>query len=174
MNPDSEQQALAAAVRSLRASPQREAEEHLSNESLLAYHGGVLAADEAEGLREHLARCPDCARRGLDLASFARPEQAEIEPPAQAEVLDWGRTREALAQEGFFDDSRAARPKPGGRRFFAFFLLAISAVRLAPDLALKGRVSGPNPPVEFLSQTNYRLFCSKTGRKTTPNRPVYM
>lgn len=49
--------------------------DHLSIETLDAYHRGALNANEAAGIRRHLVLCRECSETLLDLAQFLEESQ---------------------------------------------------------------------------------------------------
>lgn len=80
----------------------RELRDHPAPERLAAYRAGELSAEEAEGVRDHLALCPECAQLLLDLVAFEEHEPAE-EPAGLASgdvEAAWQRLRPKLEREG--------------------------------------------------------------------------
>ncbi len=132
---------------------------HPSSDLLLAYHGRELVEVEAEALREHLALCPECAQRALDLASLSgrAARDGDAESPAVAPMARpleaaeaWEDTRRALAAEGLFHASHAAPPEAESRfsrsslfgprlAYAAAAVLLLTSVGLSLRLADAGR-----------------------------------
>ncbi len=76
---------LAATVRALNAEARRGSQSHPDSDEILAYFERELSTGAAESLRDHLAVCPDCARRALDLAALSQPDLfLEQDPPARS------------------------------------------------------------------------------------------
>ncbi|MCP4655829.1 MAG: zf-HC2 domain-containing protein [bacterium] len=102
---------LRACVRALTADARRTLEAHPSTDALLRYHERALGPEEAEAVRDHLALCPECARRGLDLAGFLQtePDVGDEDLSADAGPPDWHTTRQALVREGLLEEPRSAR-----------------------------------------------------------------
>ena len=110
---DHEAQQLAA-VRALSAEARRDLETHPSSDEILDYHRQALSAGPAESLRDHLAICPDCARRALDLAALSQPELflEDGEPPAETAAAQWRAVRDRLDQEGLLTAGAARSGEP--------------------------------------------------------------
>jgi anti-sigma factor ChrR (cupin superfamily) len=53
----------------------KQKDDHLSMETLDAYHRGALNANEAAGIRRHLVLCRECSETLLDLAQFLEQSQ---------------------------------------------------------------------------------------------------
>lgn len=84
------------AARKLYATLESGTGEHPSTEVLVAYHEGVLADDEADGLREHLAGCATCARRLLEYDRFGEEETEDETAADRAKGQDWAAIRKKL------------------------------------------------------------------------------
>lgn len=76
---------IADVIRALRDEDEISPDSHLSIERLLSYHRGTAAADEAERIEAHFARCRSCTERSMELAQFLEPEEELDESPAAAE-----------------------------------------------------------------------------------------
>lgn len=95
-------------VRVLSARQRPAEEEHPSADMLAAYHAGDLPAATAEPLRDHLARCAECADLLLELEGFPELETAGKgpRPEPDAEVAaQWRAMQQRLRRE--------AEPRPG-------------------------------------------------------------
>lgn len=128
MRPDKEDAKLSRVIRAWAVETRQGLDAHPENEILLAYYDGELGAAEAESLRDHLAWCPDCSQRGLDLETFSQLNLVEDDGlAAQATELAWAATHQALEEseqpselhEAYRSVTRAWRPlfyslwKPG-------------------------------------------------------------
>lgn len=85
---------LDQAIRRMAADDRRSPTGHPDPEELLAYHERQLREAAAENVRDHLARCPECARVVLDFEAFP-----DLEPPDEEHRLtpaDVERERRAL------------------------------------------------------------------------------
>lgn len=99
---------LRACVRALTADARRAPEAHPSADELVRYHERTLGPEEADGVRDHLALCPECARRGLDLAGFLAAELGDEDLADHAGPPDWDAMRQVLVREGLLDARRSA------------------------------------------------------------------
>lgn len=117
---------LAPPIRALAAEARHGLASHPSTDELVAYHRQALAAEVAEALRDHLALCPDCARRGLDLAAFVEPCQ----------------TTPARPEPGFLAALDAQLARLFGSLRFAY---GLAALFLITTLALAWRGGGGGP-----------------------------
>lgn len=117
---------LAAAIRSSTAGGRQAPGSHPANDEIVAYHRRELAEDAAEALRDHLARCADCARRGLDLAALVEPgclgdEVAAAGTTADTDAADaadgtWQELQRELRREGLLGEPPLpAAADPGAR-----------------------------------------------------------
>ncbi len=110
-NPD-RSDPVRAAVRSWSAEARAGEDAHPTSDVLLAYHDLELAEVEAEGVREHLASCAECAQRALDLASLSAQALAEGDAERSEKADEaWQSTRRALAVEGLLRSSGGAPAK---------------------------------------------------------------
>lgn len=69
---------LAQAIRRMATEDRRTLPGHLDPEELLAYHERRLPEEAVERVRDHLARCPECAGVVLDFEAFP-----DLEPPGE-------------------------------------------------------------------------------------------
>ncbi len=79
------QTSIEAALRAVAERQRRELGAHLETDELVAYHEGTLPEESAERARDHLALCPECAGRLLDLDAFYDASPAGT-PEAAAEA----------------------------------------------------------------------------------------
>lgn len=91
-----EEPVLHASIRALAAESRRGLAPHPSPDELLDYQAGDLSPQQREGIQDHLALCPECARAVLDLSRFPDVEPARQEDRlADADVAaEWRRFRE--------------------------------------------------------------------------------
>jgi len=110
-NVDHDNGDLRVCLRALSADARRTLEAHPSTEELVRYHERTLDPEQAEGVREHLALCPECAQRGLDLAGFVQVGQAVVDDDlcAAARPPEWAATRQALVRKGLLAQRGARR-----------------------------------------------------------------
>jgi hypothetical protein len=84
----------------LRAHFQRERDtidRHPSPEQIVAYHERRLPPGEAEGVREHLAACPDCTAQLLELAALLDAPGAPVSDLSRTDLdAAWQRQRARL------------------------------------------------------------------------------
>lgn len=92
------QVSIEAALRAVAERQRRELGPHLETDELVAYHEAMLPEEPAERVRDHLALCPECAGRLLDLDAFhaASPDGT---PDAEAEAA-WRELAPRLGEEG--------------------------------------------------------------------------
>ncbi len=152
---DAEDRALAPSIRALTAEARRALDRHPATDELVAYHRKELSEAAAEALRGHLTLCPDCARRGLDLAAFVEPASLGEETAPAAE--GWTALREELRDEGVLAENPgflATLATPWtelaqlfGSLRFAYGLAALFLVTTLtlPWLVAERRVGGPRP-----------------------------
>ena len=169
---DPEDVELVAAVQAASAAARRRERDHPSTDELLAYYEGTLSAAAKEALRDHLAVCPPCAERALDVAALASPEDDEDDDSSVDQGGDgWPGLRDKLEEAGLLADAKEAdaaetpaaggvSPLPGvSRTRFAslgwayamaalFFLTSLAlGVLLARDLQTV--VGGTSPKAGF-------------------------
>ncbi len=102
---------LLAAVRSWSAEARAGEAAHPTSDVLLAYHERELGGTEAEGVREHLAVCAECAQRALDLEPLSRRALADGAAEGSATAAEaWQSTRRAFASEGLLGAADAPPP----------------------------------------------------------------
>lgn len=138
--PASDDPKITTAVREWSAQYRRDVSAHLSTDRLMAYHDRELDEDETASVREHLALCPDCARRGLETAAFALPEQAgePSELAAGDTGSDWGALRGALRREGLLPESSTSRPasrRPPSGEIFGTLMAQLGRLIRSPRFA---------------------------------------
>jgi len=121
-----------------------------------AYVLGGLEPEEAAEVREHLARCPECAREHADLAELPAkldlieaPEEALQRPAPEIEeaLLD----RHARERRARRVAAEAARPRRrplfgGGGRLAGVLAGAVAAVAIAVVVLAGGGSNPVNPP----------------------------
>ncbi|MEM7354747.1 MAG: hypothetical protein AAF657_28320 [Acidobacteriota bacterium] len=101
--------ALATAVRELGEAANLDRLDHPSADELLAYHEDGLSSSAIEALQEHLAVCPECAQKALDLALLSAGD--DDESPTEPGDDGWSGLREDLAQEGLLGGSETLGAK---------------------------------------------------------------
>lgn len=124
----SEKPDLDQAIRRMAAQERRALTGHPDPEELLAYHERQLPEASAEGIRDHLARCPECARVVLDFEAFP-----DLEPPGEEHRLasaDVERERRAL------EARIEARSRPVWQRHQVLLPLAATLLLAAVGLGL--------------------------------------
>lgn len=104
--------------------------EHPASEYLFEYQEGLLTAEEASEIQNHLALCSDCARMVLELAGSVEPEFREVEAPLSEERMAalWPGLRQRLSNP---PQPKAAR----WRRSFERVALPLAASLLVATLA---------------------------------------
>lgn len=139
---------------------------HPDTETWVAYHGGELPQAQAEGLRDHLTVCPECADLLLDLDAFPQLEP-RIGEDENAEkrydeiaAQDWraiqarvgeSRPQDPPSRSTVSHEPRAApatEGRPGPPRFLSSALAASVLVALALSfwvVSLSRRLADPPP-----------------------------
>ncbi len=136
-----------ATVRALNAEARQELENHPSSDEILDYHEQVLSDDATESLRDHLAICPDCAQRALDLSVLVRPGLVleEEDPPVGSAATEWQELEQALDQKdapaGMETAAVTSFPKAKRTIFSSlFFAYATAALFFLTSLGLSVRL----------------------------------
>ncbi|MCP4656634.1 MAG: hypothetical protein GY856_14570 [bacterium] len=132
---------------------------HPSPDQLLAYQEGELAAEDQEGVQDHVALCRDCARVVLDLESFP-----DVEPVREDDrVSDWQVAAEWRRLEARDEISPPVKSSP--RRswpmlFSPGFAYAMAASILMAALGLGSWVIQLRGRIDDLSQPRVNVFLS--------------
>lgn len=119
--------------------PHRPSSDHVTDEILSAFADGVLAADDAALVENHLGECPDCSAR---LAAFdavrAALRRSTVEPVAPVDEVT--RRRMISAALNAPGAARAARGSGPTARYRALAVAAVAVLAVAAVATL--RVTG--------------------------------
>lgn len=143
-------------LRALRAA----AGPHPAGEDLAAYHDGWLPGDEAEAVREHLTRCPECAELLLERAALDEPAAGDPPLSRLRTAAAWRRLRARRAsrrKRRFGTSVAAARPAWAAAACLALVAAGLGLWGLEQDRTVR-ELSRPriNPPLVNLAPSTAR------------------
>jgi hypothetical protein len=163
---------LEAELRAVAEAKSRGLAGHPSPQELVDYHFGVLPAEEADALQEHLAFCRECSQVVLDMVAFSRPPEGEPARPAVDLDREWDRLQARLEPRVPRPVGRVPPPYPPRKLPWALAAAALISVLgfLGWNLNLRNSLEEARLPSADIAMAN--LLPERPGAERATEAPA--